>query len=202
MFDSRFRLIGGANRAGVLRTLAGVLVVTAAAAGCGGGEGNVSAESSAAPSSSSTQMDHSQHMMGDPAATPANEIPGAEVREAKFKLLDTRPPGLDSAAGTAWLAQKDKTTVTISMTGLEPGTEYISHLHAQSCEPDSGGPHFKFDEAGPTTPPNEVHLKFTADAQGAGTVTVNNDQKVGDAARAIVIHPVEAIDNKIACADF
>jgi hypothetical protein len=203
--DSRFRLITGTSRARVVRTFAGMAMVAATAGACGGDHGDASADAPGAPASHAQAGDHPQngdHLMADPTATPANKISGAEVKEATFTLLDTRPPGLDSAAGTAWLAQKDGTTVTITMTGLEPGATYISHLHAQSCAENAGGPHFQFDAAGPTTPPNEVHLKFTADARGGGTVTVTNDREVGDAARAIVIHPIDAIDNKVACADF
>ncbi|WFE20514.1 hypothetical protein O7621_21825 [Solwaraspora sp. WMMD937] len=146
-------------------------------------------------------MDGMDGMMNDPSATPADQIDGAV--EATFALLDTRPPGTDDAAGTAWLAQTDDgTTVTVTMTGLEPGAQYMGHLHAQECAADNGGPHFKFDESGPETPPNEVHLGFTAAADGTGTATVTNEQQVGDAAKSVVIHPMETMDNRLACADF
>ncbi|MDX3746432.1 superoxide dismutase family protein [Streptomyces sp. AK08-02] len=141
--------------------------------------------------------------MGDPSATPADKVPGATVAKGAFKMLDTRPPGMDDVKGTAWLAQGPKgTTVTVSLTGLKPGGVYMAHLHAQHCSADNGGAHFQFDKGGPTTPPNEIHLMFTADKSGMGMTTVNNSRKTGEDAVAIVVHPNEAQDNRIACADF
>jgi hypothetical protein len=172
---------------------AGLLAAAALTGGCGAKTHGTSAGDS---SSSPMAMP-----MSDPSATPADRIDGA--KKSAFTLLDTRPPGTDAAAGTAWLAQDGTgTTVTIRMTGLKPAQEYMAHLHAQACAKDNGGPHFRFDPAGPATPPNEVHLGFTADTTGAGTATVHNDRKVGDGARALVVHPMDAMDNRLACADF
>ncbi|KUO16281.1 superoxide dismutase [Streptomyces dysideae] len=183
-------------------------VATAALlSGCGGdSSGNTSnasadAVASASPSANMTEMDGMA--MGDPSATPADKIPGADVVKGAFRLLDTRPPGMDDVKGTAWLAQGPKgTTVTVSLTGLKPGEEYMSHLHASPCSADNGGEHFQFEKGGATTPPNEVHLMFTADKSGMGMTTVNNSRKTGKDAAAIVVHPQKAMDNRIACADF
>ena len=164
---------------------------------------------------SSEPMDHSSHMppsssnnsgmdksMGDPSATPADKVAGANLRTSRFSLLKTRPPGVDNAAGTAWLAtHPDGTTVTVQMTGLQPGEKYLTHLHAKPCAEDNGGGHFKFDLQGPATPPNEVHLAFTADNAGNGFMTVTNPRPA-DGAKSIVVHPAEATDNRVACADF
>ncbi|MFF1293907.1 MULTISPECIES: superoxide dismutase family protein [unclassified Streptomyces] len=174
--------------------------------GCGGdssgkGSANASAAQSSSASESMGEMDGM--VMGDPSATPADKIPGAEVAKGTFKLLDTRPPGMDDVKGTAWLAQSPKgTTVTVSLTGLKAGEEYMSHLHAQPCSTKGGGDHFQFEKGGPTAPPNEVHLMFTADKSGMGMTTVNNDRKTGEDAVAVVVHPTAAMDNRIACADF
>lgn len=140
--------------------------------------------------------------MGDPDATPAAEIDGAELSTGSFGLLDTRPPGYDDVTGTAWLARHDGgTTVTIEVTGLEPGVEYISHVHAGPCS-DNGGPHFQFEEGGSVMPPNEIHLQFTADRDGVGFMTAENGRTVDERAVAIVVHPIDLIDNKVACAEF
>lgn len=151
-----------------------------------------------------TGMDDMADMaMGDPSATPADKIPDADVVKGTFELLDTRPPGMDDAEGSAWLAQGPKgTTVTVSLTGLKPGDAYMAHLHAQECSTKNGGEHFQFDKSGPATPPNEVHLMFTADKSGMGMTTVNNTRKTGEGAVAVVVHPAKAQDNRIACADF
>ncbi|MEI5527672.1 superoxide dismutase family protein [Streptomyces brasiliscabiei] len=195
------------------------LTVTCTAAllsGCGGESSektsNAAADTaaSASPSKSTDEMsgmdgmkDMKDMAMGDPSATPADKIPDADVVKGAFELLDTRPPGMDDVKGSAWLAQDPKgTTVTVSLSGLKPGATYMSHLHAQSCSAKNGGDHFQFEKGGATTPPNEVHLMFTADKSGMGMTTVNNDRKTGEDAKAIVVHPSEAQDNRIACADF
>ena len=51
-------------------------------------------------------------------------------------------------------------------------------------------------------PPNEIHLAFTAAADGTGFMTAENDQTVGPDARSVVVHPIELLDNKVACAEF
>ncbi|MGW4490800.1 superoxide dismutase family protein [Streptomyces sp. NPDC004376] len=180
-------------------------VVTAFGAGCGSDSAHHHA--SAKNPSSAHGMDGMAGMsgkaMGDPSATPAYKMPGATVVKGTFKMLDTRPPGMNDVKGTAWLAQGPKgTTVTVSLTGLKPGHVYMAHLHAQHCSDDNGGGHFQFDNGGPAMPPNEIHLMFTAGKSGMGMTTVTNSRKTGKDAVAIVIHPNEAQDNRIACADF
>lgn len=146
--------------------------------------------------------DNAAMNMGDPDATPAGDVPGADVVEGTFVLLDTRPDGYDDVTGTAQLARYDGgTTVTTEVFGLMPGEDYISHVHAQSCAED-GGPHYKFDPDGSDMPPNEIHLAFTADEEGRGYTTAENDMVAGDDAVAFVVHPVDLLDNKIACVDF
>ncbi|MEV1067054.1 superoxide dismutase family protein [Streptomyces sp. NPDC050263] len=194
------------------RAALGALLVAASVllSGCGGDSADrasVQAGSSAHASSSAKGMEDMEGMsgtdMGDPSATPADKVAGATVVKGAFKLLDTRPPGMDEVEGTAWLAQGSKgTTVTVSLTGLKPGASYMAHLHAQHCSAGNGGEHFQFEKGGATTPPNEVHLMFTADKTGMGMTTVNNSRKTGEDAVAIVVHPSEAQDNRIACADF
>ncbi|MFR9796395.1 superoxide dismutase family protein [Streptomyces sp. MS06] len=184
---------------------AAALLLSACGSGSSADTSQKAPPASAAPSASSApSADGMSGMaMGDPHATPADKLPGAEVVKGAFKLLDTRPPGMDDVKGTAWLAQGARgTTVTVSLTGLKPGGHYMAHLHARHCSADNGGPHFQFTEGGPTLPPNEVHLKFDADAAGKAMTTVNNPRKTGKGAVALVVHPVEAMDNRITCADF
>lgn len=148
-------------------------------------------------------MDHGDMStsMNDPDATPADQAEG-ETAEGTFVLLDTAPPDSDFVAGDAFLAQNDDgTTVTIRLTGLAPNTEYMAHLHEKPCNEENGGEHFAFDPDGPETPPNEVHLAFTSDDFGAGEATVTNDNRVEDGARSVVVHPADAMDNRLACAD-
>ncbi|WP_250401617.1 superoxide dismutase family protein [Streptomyces cellostaticus] len=179
--------------------------LTALLTGCSGdSDTHASAHGGASASSTAHGMQGmSDKAMGDPSATPAYKMPGAAVTKGTFTLLDTRPPGMDDVKGTAWLAQGSKgSTVTVSLTGLEPGHVYMAHLHAQHCSDGNGGAHFRFDKGGPAKPPNEIHLMFTADKSGMGMTTVTNSRKTGKDAVALVVHPNEAQDNRIACADF
>lgn len=139
--------------------------------------------------------------MGDAAAIRADEVDGATLATGQLVLLDTRPQGFDDATGTAWLARHDAgTTVTVEIAGLLPNADYISHLHADACA-NSGGDHYQFEIGGSNMPPNEIHLAFTSDANGNGFMTAENDQIAGPDAVAFVVHPVDLIDNKIACVD-
>jgi hypothetical protein len=140
--------------------------------------------------------------MGDPTATPATEIDGAEIRTADFVLLDTRPEGYDDVVGEAAIARYDAgTTVTVEVSSLMPGESYIAHLHDDVCS-ENGGAHYKFDPEGSDVPPNEIHLAFVADENGFGFMTAENAQVAGPEGVAVVVHPVDLIDNKIACAEF
>lgn len=158
------------------------------------------------PGSDHSDSDHSgsdhSGSANQPDATPADKVDG-KVTSGRFRVLDTAPPGSGDVAGQAWLAQNgDGSTVTVRFTGLEPKTEYLAHLHDQSCAQDRGGDHFKFDADGGSTPPNEIHLAFTSTATGTGQATVTNPKTVQDKAPAIVVHPTDAMDNRLACADF
>ena len=140
--------------------------------------------------------------MGDAVATRADEVAGADLVSAQFGLLDTRPPGYDDVAGNAWLARHDMgTTVTLELTGLQPGISYIAHVHEGTCA-EAGGDHFKFDPNGSEMPPNEIHLAFVGADDGRGFMTAENHAVVGENARSVVVHPIELLDNKLACAEF
>ncbi len=172
------------------------LFLVFALAGCG--------DDDSPPGSSSSEMrdEMSDMPMHEPDATPADEMDG-DVTRGDFQVLDTAPPGSEGVTGQAWLGQNDAgTTVTIRLEGLEPDTEYVAHLHAQPCAEDAGGPHFQFDPGGEEVPPNEVHLSFDSDGDGSGWATVTNERRVEDRAPAVVVHPAEATDNRLACADF
>ena len=181
------------RRAGALAATA-VLAVSLTA--CGGDD----------PESSDSGMSMDMSAMNDPDATPADQIDDAAVETGDFTVLDTAPPGSDDVAGEAWLAHTDGggegTTVTIRLAGLEPDTDYVAHLHAEACSDDNGGDHFKFDPDGSDVPPNEVHLAFTSTDDGTGEATITNESDVEDRAPALVVHPADALDNRLACADF
>ncbi|WP_034239473.1 superoxide dismutase family protein [Saccharomonospora iraqiensis] len=186
--------------------VAAVATLTLAACGADTGSG---AEGETAPSTTGTSADNGPGASPDTAAsraadpTPADEIPDAEVVEGSFAVLPSAPETApQSVRGTVWLARHDDgTTVTVDVTGLEPDTKYTSHLHAESCEPDDGGPHFRFDPDGPAQPPNEVHLMFTTDSEGSASTTVTNPNPDSDGANAILLHLDDDAGTKFACAD-
>lgn len=184
-----------------LRIGALLLALAMVLAACGDSEADADTTTMGDEMAMGDGMDMAMNM-GDPDATPASEVPGGELVSGTFTLLETRPSGYDDVTGTAEMARHDGgTTVTIEVSGLQPGTEYISHVHAKPCS-NNGGPHYQFDVGGSELPPNEIHLLFTADEDGNGFMTAENQQTVDERAVAIVVHPVELVDNKIACADF
>lgn len=167
--------------------------------------GDMAGETTDSTSSGMGAMDGDDHgamNMGDASATRADMIDGADLAIGDFVLLDTRPQGFDDTTGTAWIARHSGgTTVTVELSGLLPDTEYVSHVHADTCA-ENGGDHYQFEIGGPEVPPNEIHLAFTSDADGNGFMTAENDRVAGPDAVAFVVHPRDLIDNKIVCADF
>lgn len=177
-----------------------------AVSACGGDDDTSSDESSDAAASDHSHDDGHDHshddegsMSGDSSATVAYDIDGAEVAEAAISPLESASSETANVTGTAWLARHDAgTTVTVELTGLPPDSDFMSHLHAEACS-DNGGPHFKFDPDGSDQPPNEVHLMFQSDGEGAASTTVENDNPESEGAQSIVIHHGDA---KVACGDF
>lgn len=120
-------------------------------------------------------------------------------RTGKFELVKNAPPGFEQARGTAEIIRSEGgTEATLDVKGLNPNTEFVSHLHVGSCDqPDPGGPHFKFDLRGSDMPPNEIHLPFTSDAEGKGSAKATNDQRApDDEVKSVVIHRASAPHDK------
>ena len=191
------------------RALSCAFVVTAVLLGGCGSDGEATAQDDPSAAESmegmemgSESMDMSGMDMGaDRDATPAEEVADAEVADGEFETLETAPPSYGEVTGTAALARSDAgTTATIRLEGLPPDTEFMSHVHAQPCDTDQGGPHYQFEVGGSEMPPNEIHLPFTSDADGEGFMTAVNEQTAGPDAQAIVVHPLETPDNRVACA--
>ena len=140
--------------------------------------------------------------MGDPDAVRADEVTGADLVTASFTLLDTRPAGYDAVSGSAWVARHEMgTTVTLELSGLQPGVSYIAHVHEGGCA-EAGGDHYKFDPNGSEMPPNEIHLAFVGGDDGSGFMSAENHAVAGESARSVVVHPADLLDNKLACAEF
>lgn len=92
------------------------------------------------------------------------------------------------------------TQVTLSASGLAADTEYGAHVHSLPCSVQDGGGHYKFDPAvADPLETNEIWLKISTDASGAGTDTVWVDHLARSEAQSIVIH--DADKNRLACYD-
>jgi hypothetical protein len=92
-----------------------------------------------------------------------------------------------------------RTIVTIHVEGLAPNTAYGSHVHQQACSNGDADGHYKFDPAGPATPPNEIWPAFTTNAAGIGNGFASVDGSAGPSAMAVVVHAPGGA--KVACAD-
>jgi len=114
-----------------------------------------------------------------------------DVVSGQFERVVGAPSGYAAVAGEATIERADgRTTVSLDLRGLAPDGEYVAHLHSGGCDrADPGGPHFKFDPKGSDEPPNEIHLAFSANGQGAGTAKASSDREVpSGAAGSVVVH--------------
>jgi hypothetical protein len=117
--------------------------------------------------------------------------------EAALALLPGAPQA-QSGLGGRVVVSADRTTVGLDLTGLQPESSYMAHVHEQECARDAGGPHFRFDPAGSDQPPNEVHLVArTGAGETTATALARAAQPLPPRARSVVVH---IGDDKIACA--
>jgi Cu-Zn family superoxide dismutase len=145
------------------------------------------------------------------ASDPANK-----TFEGSFANLPSAPKNLDAVVGlTEMVVGHGKTRITITAAGLDNKGQYFGWLHADSCSAaDPGGPHFKFNPAGPDQPPNTLRfpITFEVDRHGSKLNGITADETVdGDAsaAKSVVIYLQKAPDQvlqelnppKLACAD-
>ena len=159
------------NHARKTLALLAVLVAALGLAACGGGSDSTAAT--------------------DAGTEVAETGPSEETVSGDFAALPGAPAAYDEVGGEAVLTRSGgATTTTIELTGLEPDTEYMAHLHTESCEAsDPGGPHFKFNPDGSDEPPNEIHFMFSSGADGSGSAEAASDREVpvGEAG-SVVVH--------------
>lgn len=109
----------------------------------------------------------------------------------EFAPVAAAPAAYSEVAGNAELERSGGgTTVSLNVTGLQPKTAYVAHLHTGGCDQaDPGGPHFQFEKGGSEEPPNEIHLEFTSNADGAGEAEATSKREVppGEVG-SVVIH--------------
>jgi Cu/Zn superoxide dismutase len=92
------------------------------------------------------------------------------------------------------------TQVTLNASGLAASTDYAAHVHSLPCSVQDGGGHYKFDPSvADPVETNEIWLKISTDASGAGTDSVWVNHTARGEAQSIVIH--DADKNRLACYD-
>lgn len=126
----------------------------------------------------------------EPDDEPTGEAAGA-TRQATFEVLDEWAEIHPEATGTAEVtADDDGTTVTLSLSGLGPETEYPAHVHDGACDADPpGGRHWLADpDAEGGGVPNHIHTYVVTDGEGAGEMTLESDLAADDRAMSIVVH--------------
>lgn len=118
-----------------------------------------------------------------------------EIVSGDFTPVADAPAGYSEVSGEADIERPENggTVVSLSVTGLEPKTAYVAHLHTGGCgQADPGGPHFQFKKGGSDEPPNEIHLEFSSNAAGEGEAeaTSKREVPVGEAG-SVVVHAAE-----------
>jgi Cu-Zn family superoxide dismutase len=163
-------------------TLAGTVLLAAGLAACSSG-------GAAAPASSGVTL-VSGVAVAEPAAS-GEQPKGITYNTARI------PAGAQVAASAS--VDGGRTTVTLTVTGLQPNTKYGSHVHTKPCgaKPADSGPHYQ-DKKDPVTPSvdpayanadNEIWLDFTTDDKGWSTssATVGWEFRKGEA-NSVVVH--------------
>jgi len=130
---------------------------------------------------------------------------GSVVTRGDFK---TFADGTGDIGGHAQMVRRGNgtTKVKIHITGLDPGEEYVSHVHLQSCDDGNAGGHFKQNPAGAGEPPNEIwpgNGKFSPSGGGIANQQATVGYFAGPMAISVVVHLVVGgqPSAKIACAD-
>jgi hypothetical protein len=112
-----------------------------------------------------------------------------------FATVADAPAGYSKVDGEAEIERSGSgTKVSLTVSGLEPKTAYIAHLHTGGCDQaDPGGPHFQFEKGGSEEPPNEIHLEFTTNSAGEGEAEATSKREVpAGEAGSVVIHTAES----------
>jgi len=133
------------------------------------------------------------------AFAPAVMAGGATVTRGDISAFATAAG--QSITGRAQMvrAAEGKTIVSVHVKGLAANTTYGSHVHQQPCAAGEADGHYKFEPAGPATPPNEIWPAFTTNDAGVGNGNATVDWTAGATAVSVVVHAPGGA--KIACAD-
>ncbi len=140
------------------------------------------------------------------AANPAGSSGGAEVTRGELTPFAAGAGGTVGGHAQMVRTGSGATIVSLHVSGLAPGGQYASHVHAAPCGVGAADGHYKLDPAGPAVPPNEIWLggaPFEANAAGIANERAVADYTAGTNAVSVVVHDLSlpSTANKIACAD-
>ncbi len=109
--------------------------------------------------------------------------------------------GLTMGGRAFMVREEGRTSVRVALTGLTDALQYNVHVHAQACNDEEGGPHYKIDPTiMDTVEANEIWPNVTGRPDGRGAGYANVDHYARAEATSIVVH--DPMDNeRIACAD-
>lgn len=127
----------------------------------------------------------------------------SDVRVGELMTTDVgRTQGFDiNGRATMNVRGTNSSDVYLFVTGLTPGTSFMSHIHNLPCAVGAGG-HYKIDPSVTATlQNNELWITLNADATGvaSGWVSVANHRLRNDAV-SLIIHNADS--SRIACVDF
>lgn len=149
----------------------------------------------------------------DPSSMPANAkmvcadlVPeptasGTVTATGKFAPFASASTKDSTIMGTATMVRDmTGTTVTLAATGMDPGSMYMSHVHAFPCAVNTAGGHYKLDPTNTmTVESNELWPSLMA-----GAMPLKSPQVARPDAESVVIHradPMAMAPPKVACAD-
>ena len=134
------------------------------------------------------------------ALAPTALAGGAKVTRGEIAAFATAAGQSITGHAVMIRTAEGRTIVSVHVEGLAPGTTYASHVHQQPCGIGDADGHYRFDPAGPATPPNEIWPgPFTTNDAGVGNANTIAEGTAGAAAVSVVIHAPGGA--KIACAD-
>ncbi|MFT7622154.1 MAG: hypothetical protein ACI9WU_001322 [Myxococcota bacterium] len=138
------------------------------------------------------------------APGPAAQVDGFAPGNLQYLASYTGPS--TGAAGRALMVRRaaGTTEVTLTVHGLDPSTQYMAHVHTDTCANDAGG-HYMEDAAGAVDNVNEIWPTTVTDGNGNGIGVASHAFLAREDARSVVIHDtanaVSGSGSKMLCAD-
>lgn len=189
--------------------LAGISLTAIFVAGCGD---DTSSEDTAADGTTTVESLEGATTMESATTTTPAPGPGLDdddafapptAADADAVTYDEVAVPVGSRADVETDDDDGRTTVTLTVTGLQPNRDFGAHVHTRPCGPDpsDSGPHYQ-NQVDPAATPdsastdpayanpqNEVWLDFTTDESGNARATSTVDWEFrDDEAESVVIH--------------